>query len=70
MGIRCGESYMPIMEYCDDTQLLANLISELQRMIDICVDYNKRWLIKYNVKKSVIMNLGHKKSIMKILKLK
>jgi len=31
MGIRCGESYLPIMGYCDDTQLLANLISELQR---------------------------------------
>ena len=60
MGIRCGESYLPIMGYCDDTQLLANLISELQRMVDICVDYNKRWLMKYNVKKSVVMNLGHK----------
>ena len=35
-------------------------ISELQRMIDIRVDYNKRWLMKYNVKKPVIMILDIK----------
>jgi hypothetical protein len=59
MGIRCGNTNLPIMGYCDDTQLLANLICELQRMIDICVDYSKKWLMKYNIKKSMIMNIGY-----------
>ena len=33
--------------------------SELQRMMDICVNYWNKWLMKYNIKKSVIMNVGH-----------
>ena len=60
MGIRCGNTTLPIIVYCDDTQLLANLTSELLRMVDICVEYNNKRLMKYNVKKSMVMNVGYK----------
>jgi hypothetical protein len=60
LGIRCGNTNLPIMGYCDDIQLLANLISKLQKLVDMCDEFSKKWLMKYNVNKSMVMNVGYK----------
>jgi len=60
LGIRCGNTNLPIMGYCDDMQILANLISELQKLVDMCNEYSKKWLMKFNVNKSMVMNVGYK----------
>jgi len=43
LGIRCGNTNLPIMGYCDDIQILAYLISELQKLVDMCNEYSKKW---------------------------
>ena len=39
---------------------MSHLISQLQNLVNKCVEYSKRWLIKFNLKKSTIMNVGAK----------
>jgi uncharacterized membrane protein YkvA (DUF1232 family) len=48
------------MGYCDDIQILNNLISELQKLVDMSNEYSKKWLMKFNVKKSMVMDVGYK----------
>ena len=45
LGIRCGNTNLPIMGYCDDIQILNNLISELQKLVDMCNEYSKKFLM-------------------------
>ncbi len=47
---------MPIIGFCDDTVLMATLISHLRKFIEECDNYSKKWMLKYNVRKSVIIN--------------
>ena len=46
------------MGYCDNTMLIEKIIERLNKLVDICEDYSKKWMLKYNIKKSVIINCG------------
>jgi hypothetical protein len=56
MGIGCKvkEEIVPIMGFCDEATLLATLLSHLKQLVECCEEYSKKWLLKYNTKKSVI----------------
>jgi hypothetical protein len=41
--------------YADDIVLLSPVDSHLQRLLDICDEFSKKWRIKFNAKKSNIM---------------
>ena len=56
IGCKIENVKIPIMGFCDDTVLMATLISQLKILIEECEKYSKKWLLKYNVKKSVIIN--------------
>ena len=45
--------------FCDDTILLATLLNHLKQLVETCEEYSNRWMLKYNVKKSVILNCGY-----------
>jgi hypothetical protein len=48
------------MGYCDDTILIEKLLERLSKLAEICGDYSKKWMLQYNIKKSVIINSGTK----------
>jgi DNA-directed RNA polymerase subunit L len=58
LGIRYGNTNLLIIVYCDDNQILANLKDELQKLVDMCNEFCKKWSMKYNVNKSLVMNVG------------
>ena len=62
MGEGCSldEIILTIMAYCDDMLLVSPSMSHMNKLIDKCVEFGKRWLIKFNPKKSVILNGGEK----------
>ena len=47
-----------IIVYADDILLLSPVDSHLQRLLDICDAYSKFWRIKFNAKKSNIIEFG------------
>jgi hypothetical protein len=57
-GCKIADKNVPIMGYCDDTMLIEKLIEKLNKLVDICGDYSKKWMLQYNIKKSVIINCG------------
>ncbi len=46
------------MAQCDDMLLVAPSISQMNKTIEKCVEFGSKWLIKFNPKKSVILNAG------------
>ena len=57
-GCKISEVRIPIMGYCDDTTLLATVLQHLSKLIEFCEQFSKKWLLKYNFKKSFIVNGG------------
>ena len=48
------------MAYCDEILLVTPSISPMNKMIEKCVEFSSKWIIKFNPKKSVILNGGEK----------
>jgi hypothetical protein len=57
-GGRILEQNIPIMGFCDDTLLIEKLLQNLRKLIETCEIYSNKWLLKYNAKKSCIINCG------------
>ena len=47
-----------IIVYADDIILISPVDSQLQQLLDLCTNYGKKWLIKFNPKKSNIVSFG------------
>ena len=58
-GSKIQNHNIPIMGYCDDTLLITPILQQLKNLIEVCMKYSKEWLLKYNAKKSVIINCGY-----------
>ena len=59
IGCKIKDENVPIVGFCDDTILLATLLNHLKQPVEAWEEYSKRWMLKYNVKKSVILNCRH-----------
>ncbi len=57
-GGRILEQNIPIMGFCDDTLLIEKLLQNMRKLIETCEIYSNKWLLKYNAKKSYIINCG------------
>ena len=44
--------------YAGDIVLLSPIDSHLQRLLDICDEFSKNWRIRFNAKKSNIVEFG------------
>ena len=44
------------MGYCDDTLLMTQILLQLKNLIEVCMKFSEELLLKYNAKKSVIIN--------------
>jgi hypothetical protein len=55
-GCKVENKKVPIMGFCDETVLMATIISHLRKLIEECDNYSIKWVLKYNVRKSVIIN--------------
>ena len=58
IGARINNINVSIIVYADDIILLSPVDSHLQRLLDICDEYSKFWRIKFNAKKSNVMEFG------------
>jgi hypothetical protein len=59
IGCKIKEENVPIMCFCDDTILQANLLNQLKPLVDTDENYSKKWMLKYSFQKLVILNCGH-----------
>ncbi len=46
------------MGFYDDTLLIEKLLQNMRKLIETCEIYSNKWLLKYNAKKSYIINCG------------
>jgi hypothetical protein len=58
IGAQINNINVCIIVYADDILLLSPVDSHLQRLLDICDAYSKFWRIKFNAKKSNIIEFG------------
>jgi hypothetical protein len=57
--------------YADDTKILSEMISEdcetkLQSDLDRAFEWTQVWLLKFNIKKCVVMHYGHNQIAFKV----
>ena len=57
-GGRILEQNIPFRGFCDDTLLIEKLLQNMRKLIETCEIYGNKWLLKYNAKKSCIINCG------------
>jgi exonuclease III len=57
-GCRIGVHYMGALSSADDLSLLCTTLFGLQKMINMCEEFGKKYGIKYNPKKSMCMKMG------------
>jgi hypothetical protein len=58
IGARINNINVSTLVYADDIVLLSPVDSHLQRLLDICNEFSKTWRIKFNAKKSNVMEIG------------
>jgi hypothetical protein len=59
-GCKIANKKVPFMGYCDDTRLIEKLLERFSKLAEMCGYYSKKWMLQYNIKKSVIINCGTK----------
>ncbi len=52
LGCHIGHKYYGSLGYADDLKLLCPHIQSLQKMVNICAQFGKRFDVQYNAKKS------------------
>lgn len=54
LGCRAGHQICNFLAYADDTVLMANTITALQKLMSICEEYGQKLMITYNPQKSYL----------------
>ena len=49
-----------ILGYCDDLILMASSVRHMQLLLNMCEEYSLMWKMKFNPKKSIVINCGLK----------
>lgn len=58
LGCRIGSCYLGCVMYADDLTLISASLTDLQRMIDICVNEAEQLSMQFNAKKCSIIRFG------------
>ena len=58
IGARIENINASIIVYADDIILLSPVDSHLQKLLNICDDYSKSWRMRFNAKKSNLIEFG------------
>ena len=58
IGAHINNINVSTIAYADDIVLLSPVDSHLQRLLDICDEFSKNWRIRFNAKKSNIVEFG------------
>ena len=54
-GVRVGNSLFKSFAYADDITLFNPTVTGLQKLIDVCNSYSKKWRFTFGIKKSKCM---------------
>ena len=65
LGCRMGNSYVGALSHTNDITLLCPSIKGLNKMLDICNSFADMYDIKFNAKKSLVLNLVANKLCLK-----
>ena len=57
-GAHIGDINVSIIVYADDILIICPRSKHLQNLLDMCAEYGKKWLIKFNALKSKIVEFG------------
>jgi hypothetical protein len=57
-GAHIGDINVSIIFYADDILMICPRSRHLQNLLDMCAEYGKKWLIKFNALKSKIVEFG------------
>lgn len=58
IGVMIGKNLYNSFAYADDISLFAVCVNDLQKLIDVCVNYSIRWRFKFNTEKSKCLISG------------
>jgi len=59
LGCHIQGLYVGCLAYADNVLLLSGLVCLLQKMLNICSDYADELDIRFNAKKSCLLNIGN-----------
>ena len=59
VGIRIEDELFNSFAYADDVNLASLTVVDLQRLIDICYSYSRKWRFSFGIKKTMCMISGH-----------
>lgn len=62
-GVDAFGRVVPLLLYADDIVLLARSPAELQRMLDVCAQYSKKWRFAFNTGKSNVVVCGSRPQV-------
>ena len=57
-GLHIGSYFIGCVVYADDIMLLSCNCQGIQRFVDICMDYGKKWDICFNSRKTQCITFG------------
>jgi hypothetical protein len=66
IGCFIGRYNVSVLAYCDDIVLLTSSEKQMQKLLDTCNTYGKKWKIKFNSKKSISLRLNHHQDLCKL----
>ena len=61
VGAKYIDVIIAILVFCDDICLLSLNEKEMQRLLNICNDFSKKWALEFNVSKCKYIVFGNKK---------
>lgn len=62
-GCHIVEVFVAAILYADDLALTAPTRSSLQHLIDLCVEYSKKWCVTYNFWKTKVLVFGKERNM-------
>ena len=60
IGASLNGDNMSVIAYADDIVLLSPSLNHLKRLVKVCNEYGNRWFIKFNGKKSTMLQTVNK----------
>jgi hypothetical protein len=49
-----------LVSFCDDLNVISPSVKQSQKLLDVCSNFGDNWKMKFNPKKSKVVNFGRK----------